>query len=272
MPIEIKSRTSRAAVVLAGSLAASCVGSAWAQASGTVMQAPMQPGMPSMSNPASSLTPAQVAAIVAAPDRTAKDREADARRKPAELLSFIGIKPGMTVLDISAGGGYTTELLWRAVGPGGHVYAQGRRPSSGMADRLKQPAAAGIVPVVQPFESPAPPEAIGKLDLATLVFNYHDFGSMGIDRAALNKAVFAALKPGGMYVVVDHSGRPGTGISESNTLHRIEESFLRKEVEAAGFKLAAEGRFLRNPDDPRDREEPVPPMPEDGFVLKFVKP
>ena len=98
------------------------------------------------------------------------------------------------------------------------------------------------------------------------------FGPMGVDRARLNAAVFAALKPGGVYVVADHSGRAGTGISESATLHRVEEALVRREVEAAGFRLAAEGTFLRNPNDPRDREEPDPPQPKDEFVLKFVKP
>jgi predicted methyltransferase len=109
-------------------------------------------------------------------------------------------------------------------------------------------------------------------DLVTLMFNYHDFGFMGVDRAQMNRAVFAALKPGGLYIVADHSGRPGTGISESKTLHRIEEAFLRKEVEAAGFQLVAEGGFLRNPNDPRDRETPEPAQPKDEFVLKFRKP
>jgi predicted methyltransferase len=104
------------------------------------------------------------------------------------------------------------------------------------------------------------------------MFNYHDFGHLGVDRARLNRAVFNALKSGGHYVIADHSGRPGTGISESGTLHRVEESFLRKEVEAAGFKLAEEGTFLRNPADPRDRETPDPAQPKDEFVLKFVKP
>ena len=97
-------------------------------------------------------------------------------------------------------------------------------------------------------------------------------GTLGVDRAAMNSAVFRALKPGGLYVIADHSGRPGTGISESGTLHRIEEAFLRKEVEAAGFKLAAEGSFLRNPNDPRDKNTPDPPQPKDEFFLKFVKP
>ena len=134
-------------------------------------------------------------------------------------------------------------------------------------------AAAKIVYVGQRFENPVPPLAAdGKLDLVTLMFNYHDFGFLGVDRSALNLAVFRALKPGGIYVIADHAGRPGTGISESGTLHRIEQSFLRGEVEAAGFKLADEGNFLRNPNDPRDRNTPEPPQPKDEFVLKFVKP
>ena len=114
--------------------------------------------------------------------------------------------------------------------------------------------------------------ADGKLDLVTLMFNYHDLGFLKVDRDAMNKAVFKALKSGGQYVIADHSGRSGTGISESGTLHRIEEAFLRKEVEAAGFKLIAEGNFLRNPNDPRDKNTPDPPMPKDEFVLKFAKP
>lgn len=250
------------------------------------------------------LSPARVAEIVASPDRSDADRVNDARRKPREMLIFIGVRPGMTALDISAAGGYTTELIARAVGPTGRVYGQspprppesrpaqpeggaqpmpagapsrtggGPRPSPvALAERAKNPNAANIVAVVRPFADPAPPECASNcLDLATLMFNYHDFGHMGVDRAAVNRAVFAALKPGGMYVIADHSGRPGTGISESGTLHRIEEAFLRAEVEQAGFKLAAEGNFLRNPSDPRDRNTPEPPQPKDEFVLKFVKP
>jgi predicted methyltransferase len=104
------------------------------------------------------------------------------------------------------------------------------------------------------------------------MFNYHDLGFLGAGRAQMNHSIFQALKPGGLYVIADHSGRPGTGISESTTLHRIEEAFLRSEVEAAGFKLVASGEFLRNPADPRDREKPDPPQPKDEFILKFVKP
>src|SRR5581483_1303278 len=137
-------------------------------------------------------------------------------------------------------------------------------------ERLKSPALKNVVLVQRKFDDPVPPEAKG-LDLVTLMFNYHDFGHFGVDRASLNRAVFAALKPGGMYVVADHAGRPGTGISESNTLHRVEETLVRREIEAAGFRLADEGTFLRNPADPRDRETPDPPQPKDEFVLKFVK-
>ena len=124
-----------------------------------------------------------------------------------------------------------------------------------LAERAKNPAAGNIVSVVQKFEDPFPAAvASNGVDLVTLMFNYHDLGHMGVDRAQMNKAVFAALKPGGMYVIADHSGRPGTGISESGTLHRVEEAFLRKEVEAAGFKLVAEGNFLRNPIGPARQE------------------
>ena len=207
-------------------------------------------------------------AIVANPERSAADRQNDVRRKPVEMLKFIGVREGMVALDVSAAGGYTTELLARAVGPKGRVYGQTRAPDP--RERLAARKRDNIVPIVRPFEDPAPPGVA--LDLVTLMFNYHDFGHMGVDRAKLNAAVFRALKPGGIYVVADHSGRAGTGISESKTLHRIEEAFLRKEVEAAGFRLVGEGGFLRNPKDPRDKETPDPPQPKDEFVLKFVKP
>ena len=239
----------------------------------------------------------RIAEILASPDRRPADRTNDIRRKPAQMLAFIGVRPGMVALDLSAGGGYTTELIARAAGPSGRVYGQSRPrnpdgpkppapegaaaapaavpPSSpqALAERAKNPAAGNIVAVVRVFEDPVPPEAAASgIDLVTLMFNYHDLGWLGVDRARMNRAVFAALKPGGIYVIADHSGRPGTGISESGTLHRVEEAFVRREVEAAGFRLAGSGEFLRNPADPRDRNAPEPPQPKDEFVLKFVKP
>jgi predicted methyltransferase len=244
-----------------------------------------------------TLTQERIAEIVASPDRTAADRANDVRRKPEQMLAFIGVRPGMVALDLSAGGGYTTELLARAVGPSGRVFGQSAPPRSAdsaprpvvtpegnaapvvasavrrtsaqaLAERAKNPALSHITALVQKFEDPLPPG----LDLVTLMFNYHDLGHMGVDRARMNTSVFAALKPGAMYVIADHAGRPGTGISESGTLHRIEEEFLRHEVEAAGFKLFEHADFLRNPSDPRDKNTPEPAQPKDEFVLKFVKP
>ena len=240
--------------------------------------------------------PARYTSVVAAPDRSAADRVNDVRRKPAELLAFIDVRPGMLVEDLSAARGYTSELLARSVMPGGKVYAQNapRNPARAptqpegaagpapagtpppmptLAERLRNPALAGVVqPVTRPFEDPVPPEAQGRLDLVTLMFNYHDFGHLGVDRAQVNQAVFRALRPGGAYVIADHAGRAGTGISESGTLHRVEEGLVVREVQAAGFRLAGRGDFLRNPADPRDRNTPEPPMPKDEFVLRFVKP
>lgn len=245
------------------------------------------------------LSAERIADIVASPDRSPADRVNDMRRMPKQMLAFIGVRPGMVVLDLSAGGGYSTELLARSVGTSGRVYGQrapqierpppaapegaaappaASAPASAparqtLASRAANPLAGHIVAIVQPFEAPVPPElATGGLDLVTLMFNYHDLGHMGVDRARMNQAVFAALKPGGLYVIADHSGRPGTGISEAGTLHRIEEAFLRAEVERAGFKLRDVGDFMRNPSDPRDRNTPEPPQPKDEFVLKFVKP
>ena len=117
----------------------------------------------------------------------------------------------------------------------------------------------------------APPEVV-KLDLVTFNFNYHDTVWLGVDRAKMNRAVFNALKPRGIYVIAHHSGRSGTGTSQTKSLHRIEESVVRREVEAAGFKLIEEGTFLRNPEDPRDVPVSKSQVPNDEFVLKFMKP
>ncbi len=254
----------------------------------------------------SPLSRAQIAAIVASPDRSQADRTNDQRRHPEDILMFIGAKPGWTALDVSTGGGYTTELLARVIGPTGMVWAQSQPRGPMAAPKPAAPENGGPAPVGMPaaqrttadvlaaraaamktagvpaapiayaalkFDNPVPPEvADGKLDLVTLMFNYHDFGFLGVDRAQANAAIYKALKPGGFYVIADHAGRAHTGIQESGTLHRIEESFLRAEVEAAGFRLVAEGDFLRNANDPRNLNTPNPPQPKDEFVLKFVKP
>ena len=217
---------------------------------------------------------ARFARVVAHPERSDADRTNDVRRKPAQMLDFIGVRQGIVAVDLVAGGGYTTELLARAVHPGGRVYAQvPRAPSAGLTARLAKPSLIGVRVVAQPLESPVPAEvANGGVDLVTLMFNYHDLGHMGVDRERMNRAVFAALRPGGLYVIADHAGRAGTGISESGTLHRVEEAFVRAEVEAAGFRLLESASFLRNPNDPRDKETPDPAQPKDEFVLKFIRP
>jgi predicted methyltransferase len=203
-------------------------------------------------------------------DRSDSDRVTDQRRQPEKLLEFYDVRPGMHVLDISAGAGYNTELLARVVGPSGVVYAQNTEKGR-LDERMKKPVMAKVVSLVREFDDPVPPE-VRNLDLVTFNFNYHDTTYLGVDRAKMNRAVFNALKSGGFYILADHSGRPGTGISEAKTLHRIEESVMRKEIEAAGFKFVSEGGFLRNPDDPRDASVFKPKVPNDEFVLKFVKP
>ena len=211
------------------------------------------------------LSSAQIIEILSSPDRTAADRTNDLRRKPQQMLEFIGIRPGIVALDLSAAGGYTTELLARSIGAAGKVYGQSRprdpnqappsssvpegnsrpnltpvatpappagaRPSAvALADREARLHEAGIpvAPIValsRPFEDPVPSNlASEQIDLVILMFNFHDLGHLGVDRAAMNRAVFRALKPGGLFVIADHVGRPGTRISESGTLHRVEEA------------------------------------------------
>jgi predicted methyltransferase len=216
------------------------------------------------------------AAIIAAPDRSEADRQTDKRRDPTELLAFTGAKPGMKVLDMGAGAGYSTELMARAVGPTGTVYAQDSAPivervKDKFDERAKTPAMKNVVREVRPYDDPLPSD-IHDLDLVTFFFFYHDTSYMEVDRTKMDRALFAALKPGGFLVIADHSAKPGEGVSVAKTNHRIEESTLRSEVEAAGFKLVAEGNFLRNPQDPRDAPVFRPKVPVDEFVLKFQKP
>ena len=215
-------------------------------------------------------------ALVAGADRSDADRTNDLRRKPVEFLSFMGVRPGMAVADLDAGGGYTTELLARAVGSTGRVYAQNTREAvdrlKGRFDeRLKHPSMRNVASVVRPFDDPLPPE-VRNLDLVAFNFGYHDTTYQNVDRARMNRAVFDALKSGGYYIVADHSARPGAGLAAGKSLHRIEEDIVRREVETAGFRLVAEGGFLRNPADPRNAAVFKPTQPNDEFVLKFVKP
>lgn len=216
------------------------------------------------------------AAIIAAPDRSETDRDIDKRRDPVKLLAFTGARPGMAALDMGAGGGYSTELVARAVAPNGKVYAQNMpnlfpKAKANFDGRMEKPVMKSVTPLFRPFDDPTPPE-VRDLDLITFFFFYHDTTYMEVDRAAMNKKLFAALKPGGVLVIADHSAAAGAGTTVGKSLHRIEEAALRKEVEAAGFKLIAEGDFLRRPGDARDFSSTRPTGPVDEFVLKFQRP
>ncbi len=223
--------------------------------------------------------PAQT--VVAAADRSEADRALDAGRKPAELLSFFNVVPGMRVLDLAAGGGYTTELLARAVGETGVVYGENPKFYLGFletpwSERLQKPVMKHVVRKDVELDAPWPSD-LKDLDLVTMVLFYHDSVWLETDRAKMNANVFAALKPGGIYGIVDHSSKPGEGLTVVKTLHRIEESALKDEVTKAGFVLDAEGDFLREPSDTRDWSASPKVAGErrghsDRFVLRFKKP
>ena len=174
-------------------------------------------------------------------------------------------------LDVAAGGGYTSQLLALAVAPDGKVWAQRmdlvpRSPSGSPTRRRRTSFPCTGLSTIRCRRTRRSSTSL------TLVLNYHDITYLPVDRARMNQSLFAALKPGGHFVVVDHSGRPGTGIAEGKTLHRIDEAVVRDEIARAGFVLEAEGSFLRNPADPRDQSSGEPKVPTDKFALRFVKP
>jgi predicted methyltransferase len=145
-----------------------------------------------------------------------------------------------------------------------------------LAARLLRPAAKDIVRVDRELDDPFPPEA-NQLDMVVVNLVYHDLVWLGVDRDAMNRAVFAALKPGGKYAIIDHSARPGTGVADVKRLHRIDEAFVKREIALAGFRLSNEDSFLRNPSDPRDWNDSPQFAGErrgtsDRFALLFVKP
>jgi predicted methyltransferase len=226
--------------------------------------------------------PPEIQAVIDASDRSADDRALDTGRHPGELLAFAGIKAGMKVAEIGAGGGYTSELLARTVGAKGKVFGVNvsfvlkRFAEQPWSERLKKPVMKKVVRIDREYAEPLPPEA-KNLDVVLSVLVYHDIFWQGGDRDKMNAAIFRALRSGGAYVIIDHSGRPGTGSTEVETLHRIEESVIKDEIARAGFRLAEEGTFLRNPSDTRDWSASPRTAGErrgtsDRFALKFVKP
>ena len=229
--------------------------------------------------------PAAIRDAVAASDRPDADKALDAGRKPAQVLAFFGVAPGMKAADLFAGGGYTTELLARIVGPNGKVWSQEpvfpperKQIEDAWESRLKRPALANVVPVHKAFSDPdflpMPP---GTLDVVVMNMNYHDLVLQGGDMDKVNGAVWKALRSGGVYGFVDHSAAQGGSLIESLNLHRIDETALTRQVEKAGFQLAAASSVLRNPADTRDWNTSPGKAADkrgtsDRFVLRFVKP
>lgn len=226
--------------------------------------------------------PAFLSAALRDPNRPAADMARDASRHPGEVLLFAGLKPGMKVIDLIPGTGYFTRIFSSVVGPNGRVYAyvpdeltaiaKGRPPS--VAAFAGKPPYANTVMILQTLPSFGAPQ---KVDMVFTAQNYHDMhlAFMGpADLAVVNKRVFAALKPGGVYLVIDHSAKAGTGLRDSESLHRIDAALVRKEVEAAGFVFEGESKVLRNPRDPLTANvfDASIRGKTDQFVYKFRKP
>jgi predicted methyltransferase len=230
--------------------------------------------------PGFAQVPTNLTAALADPARPAADTARDAARHPAELLALANIKPGGKVADFIIGGGYFTRILSAAVGPTGTVYAY--QPAEFIkfqakyGEDLKTVAAAykNVTPLDGGLTGLDLPDG---LDAVITVQNYHDLHlkSFPADTAAkIDAEVFKSLKPGGVFLVVDHYAADGSGLSAPDTLHRIDIAAVKSEIEAAGFRLAAESPLLRNPADPRTANvfDPAIRGKTDQFVLKFVKP
>ena len=220
---------------------------------------------------------AAITAAVADPMRPAADTARDANRKPAQILAFVGVKPGDTVVELMPGGGYFTRILAKTVGPKGHVYAV---VPSGFANRP------GAMDGLNALAAQYPNVTITATDLSSFKVaqpadvvwtseNYHDFhNGPTANIPGLNAAAFAALKPGGVYYIEDHAAAKGAGVTTTSTLHRIDPAAAISEVEAAGFKLDGQSDLLANPDDPHDKSvfDPSIRGKTDKFALRFRKP
>ena len=223
--------------------------------------------------------PPNIAAAVANPNRPQADRDRDALRKPAEVLAFAGVKPGEQVLELIPGGGYFTRILSGAVGPKGHV-TEGLPNLTGAADVAQKSNGVAADPnfsnVSEAHFSTADLAKLGPVDLVWTSQNYHDLhlARFSLDVVAFDRAVYAALKPGGVFFIEDHAAAPGSGLDVPDKLHRINEDIVKQEVESAGFRLVAESNILRNPADDHTLLvfNPAIRGHTDQFLLKFQKP
>jgi len=222
-----------------------------------------------------------VAAAVADKGRAADAAADDARRHPGELITFSGVKAGDKVVDLIPGSGYFTKVFSKIVGPKGHVfmiwpneYAKEAQPDPVKNQALAKEGYPNTSVILQPGAAFSTPEPV---DLVFTAQNFHDYPDkfMGkLDPVAFSKQVYKALKPGGVFLVIDHTAEAGSGLRDTDTLHRIDPAIVRKEVEEAGFKFEGESKVLRNPGD--DLKKVVFDKAirghTDQFIYKFRKP
>ena len=221
--------------------------------------------------------PKYITEAVADKARPAADTERDANRKPAETLAFAGVRPGDAVVELAPGKGYYTRLLSAVVGPKGSVTTvsgvpKPDAPPPAVKAIAEDPHYANVHPTFQKLGELALP---ANADVVWTTQNYHDFHNIpDLNVATLNKKAFDALKPGGIYFVLDHAAEAGSGARDTNTLHRIDEETVKQEVKAAGFELAGESAALRNKEDPHTAKVFEGPIQghTDQFMLKFRKP
>lgn len=208
-------------------------------------------------------------AILNNSDRPEAERALDAVRKPDEVMAFYGVKRGDKVADLFASRGYYTAVLSQIVGSEGVVYSANAKPRPELHERVKHPSMANVRVVDGPFEKLALPQD-GSLDFVFIHLDYHEVAAS--TRAAMNRRVFAALKHGGAYGIVDHSAAAGRGDQDAKSLHRIEKTLVINDALAAGFRLAKEGTMLSRADDTKDFSVTKVRNRSDRFVLKFEKP
>lgn len=238
---------------------------------------------PALAAPALAVLAAPLSAALSDPARPPEEVQLDPLRRPAEVIAFAGLKSGDRVADFMSGGGYFTRIFSRVVGPAGHVYAfiPAQQLANCSADEtagtkaLAQDARYRNVEVlIDAADRFALPEPV---DLVWTAQNYHDLHDSfmkPIDIAAMNAAIYRALKPGGVYLIIDHAAEAGSGLRDTETLHRIDPQSIRAEVTAAGFVFEAESPVLRNPDDSHSLRvfDPAIRHRTDQIVLKFRKP